>query len=103
MSCFIALEHMQSMSGQKHYLSSSNDILTISEDIMGIGIWQLVIIFAIVLLLFGTKRLKTLGGDLGGAIRGFRSAMAEKEEENQGEQEPQQTPGNRESASQRLP
>jgi TatA/E family protein of Tat protein translocase len=49
------------------------------EDNMGIGIWELVIILAILLLLFGTKRLQTLGGDLGGAIRGFRSAMNEKD------------------------
>lgn len=47
---------------------------------MGIGgmsIWQLLIILVIVLLLFGTKRLKGLGGDLGGAIKGFKKAMAE--------------------------
>ncbi|MFT7559425.1 MAG: sec-independent protein translocase protein TatA [Flavobacteriales bacterium] len=41
----------------------------------GISIWQLLIILAIVLLLFGTKRLKNLGGDLGGAIKGFKKAM----------------------------
>ena len=49
----------------------------------GISIWQLLIILAIVLLIFGTKRLKTLGGDLGGAIKGFRRAM-DKEDEKQG-------------------
>ncbi|MEO1889594.1 MAG: twin-arginine translocase TatA/TatE family subunit [Cycloclasticus sp.] len=43
----------------------------------GIGIWQLVIILVIVLLLFGTKRLKNIGGDLGGAIKGFKGAMKE--------------------------
>lgn len=43
----------------------------------GISIWQLLIILVIVLLLFGTKRLKNLGGDLGSAIKGFRSAMSE--------------------------
>lgn len=43
----------------------------------GIGIWQLVIVLVIVLLLFGTKRLKNLGGDLGGAIKGFKGAMKE--------------------------
>ena len=43
----------------------------------GIGIWQLLIILVIVLLLFGTKRLKGLGGDLGGAIKGFKKAMGE--------------------------
>lgn len=39
--------------------------------ISGIGIWQLLIILAIVLLLFGSKRLGTLGGDVGKAISGF--------------------------------
>ncbi|PCI16305.1 MAG: twin-arginine translocase subunit TatA [Piscirickettsiaceae bacterium] len=43
----------------------------------GIGIWQLIIILVIVLLLFGTKRLKNLGGDLGSAIKGFKGAMKE--------------------------
>ncbi len=46
----------------------------------GIGIWQLIIILVIVLLLFGTKRLRNLGGDLGGAIKGFKGAMKEGEE-----------------------
>ena len=44
---------------------------------MGVSITQLVIILAIVMVLFGTKRLKNIGGDLGGAIKGFRSAMKE--------------------------
>ncbi len=43
----------------------------------GISIWQLLIILVIVLLLFGTKRLRNLGGDLGGAIKGFKSALNE--------------------------
>jgi len=47
---------------------------------MGISIWQLLIILAIVLVLFGAKRLKNVGSDLGGAIKGFKSAV--KEEEN---------------------
>ncbi len=47
----------------------------------GIGIWQLIIILVIVLLLFGTKRLRNLGGDLGGAIKGFKGAMKQGEEE----------------------
>ena len=42
---------------------------------MGISIWQLLIILAIVLVLFGAKRLSGLGADLGGAIKGFRQAM----------------------------
>ncbi len=49
---------------------------------MGISITQLVIILAIVVLLFGTKRLRNLGGDLGSAIKGFRSAVKEGEKDN---------------------
>lgn len=45
--------------------------------ISGISIWSLLLILAIVLLLFGTKRIKNLGGDLGGAIKGFKKAMSE--------------------------
>lgn len=41
----------------------------------GISLWQLLIVLVIVVLLFGTKRLKNIGGDLGGAIKGFRQAM----------------------------
>lgn len=41
----------------------------------GISIWQLLIILVIVVMIFGTKRLKTLGGDLGGALKSFRKAM----------------------------
>lgn len=48
---------------------------------MGISIWQLLIILAIVLVLFGAKRLRNLGGDLGTAVRGFRDAMKEGEAE----------------------
>lgn len=46
---------------------------------MGISIWQLLIILAIVLVLFGAKRLKNLGGDLGSAIKGFKNAVKEEE------------------------
>jgi sec-independent protein translocase protein TatA len=48
---------------------------------MGISIWQLLIILAIVLVLFGAKRLRNVGSDLGGAIKGFRQAMREGEDE----------------------
>ncbi len=41
----------------------------------GIGIWQLLIILLIVFMLFGTKKLRNLGSDLGGALKGFRTAM----------------------------
>jgi len=46
---------------------------------MGISITQLMIVLVIVLVLFGTKRLRNMGGDLGGAIKGFRSAMKDGE------------------------
>jgi sec-independent protein translocase protein TatA len=42
---------------------------------MGISIWQLLIVLVIVMLLFGTKKLRNLGSDLGGAVKGFRSAV----------------------------
>ena len=41
----------------------------------GISVWQLLIILVIVIMLFGTKRLSTLGSDLGNAIKGFRKSM----------------------------
>ncbi len=47
---------------------------------MGISIWQLLIILAIVLVLFGAKRLRNVGSDLGGAIKGFKSAVKDEEE-----------------------
>ena len=46
----------------------------------GISIWQLLIILLIVVMLFGTKRLKGLGSDLGDAIKGFRKSMGSEEE-----------------------
>lgn len=46
---------------------------------MGISLWQLLIILVIVVLLFGTKRLKNIGSDLGGAIKGFKKAMTDSE------------------------
>jgi len=48
---------------------------------MGPSIWQLLIVLAIVLVLFGAKRLKNIGSDLGGAIKGFRQSMREGEDE----------------------
>ena len=41
----------------------------------GISIWQLLIVFVIVILVFGTKKLRNLGGDLGGAVKGFKNAI----------------------------
>jgi sec-independent protein translocase protein TatA len=42
---------------------------------MGASVWQLVIVLAIVLVVFGTKRFKNIGSDLGGAIKGFKKSM----------------------------
>lgn len=48
---------------------------------MGISAWQILIVLLIVVLLFGTKKLRNMGGDLGEAIKGFKSGMKEIEEE----------------------
>lgn len=40
-----------------------------------LSIWHLLIVLAIVILLFGTKRLKSIGSDMGNAIKGFRQAV----------------------------
>lgn len=42
-----------------------------------IGIWQLLIVAVIVVLLFGTKKLRNMGGDLGSAVKGFKNAISE--------------------------
>ena len=47
----------------------------------GIGIWQLLIILLIVVMLFGTKKLRNLGSDLGGAMKGFKTAMKDDDED----------------------
>ena len=52
----------------------------------GISISELLIVLVIVVLIFGTKRLKSIGSDLGGAIKGFRSATAD--DDNKKTQEP---------------
>lgn len=46
---------------------------------MGISVWQLLIILLIVLLLFGAKRLRNIGSDLGSAVKGFRTAIKDEE------------------------
>ncbi|WP_456405925.1 Sec-independent protein translocase subunit TatA [Thiolapillus sp.] len=47
----------------------------------GISIWQLLIVLVIVLLLFGTKRLRNMGSDLGTAFKGFKKAVSDGEKE----------------------
>ncbi len=58
---------------------------------MGISVTQLLIVLVIVLLLFGTKRLKNLGSDLGGAIKGFKKAVKDGSENDTNLQEDGQT------------
>ena len=52
----------------------------------GISIWQLLIILVIVIMLFGTKRLRTLGSDLGTAVTGFKNSISNDEEEDKKEE-----------------
>ncbi len=47
---------------------------------MGISIWQLLILLAVVILIFGTKKLKNVGSDLGSAIKSFKSAINDGEQ-----------------------
>jgi len=51
--------------------------IEVVEGFMGINVWQLLIILLIVILLFGTKRLKGIGSDLGGAFKGFKKAVSD--------------------------
>jgi sec-independent protein translocase protein TatA len=58
-----------------------------------ISIWQLLIVLAIIVLLFGTKKLRGIGSDLGSAIKGFRSSIKDTPEDDSAEpQQPQQPP-----------
>ena len=47
----------------------------------GISIWQLLIILVIVALIFGTKKLRGIGGDLGGAFKGFKTALSDEKKD----------------------
>lgn len=53
----------------------------------GISIWQLLIILLIVVMIFGTKRLKNMGSDLGGAIKGFKKSIQDDDPDSQSESE----------------
>ena len=48
----------------------------------GISIWSLLLVLVIVVLLFGTKKLRNVGGDLGGAIKSFKKSVKEEEADN---------------------
>ncbi len=64
---------------------------------MSFGITELLIILAIILLLFGTSKLKSLGSDLGSAIKGFRKAVTSDEEEKVQTEEQSRLAADRES------
>lgn len=57
---------------------------------MGIGIKELVIILLIVLLVFGAKKLKTIGADLGSAVKGFKKGMNDSEDDEEKEKDTKQ-------------
>ena len=52
----------------------------------GISPWSLLLILLIVMLIFGTKRLKGVGGDLGSAIKSFKQSMSDGEKEEEAKQ-----------------
>jgi sec-independent protein translocase protein TatA len=49
------------------------------------SIWHWLVVLVIVLLVFGTKKLRNLGGDLGGAVKGFKEAMSEEKNKSSSE------------------
>ena len=61
---------------------------------MGISIWQLLIVLGIVILLFGTKKLRNLGGDLGTAVKSFKGAMKDGAEDTTMKKEIEHDEGN---------
>ena len=62
----------------------------------GISVWQLLILLLIVVLVFGTKRLRNIGSDLGSAVKGFRKGLEEEEPE---EKEPEQITAEEQAAA----
>lgn len=65
----------------------------------GISMWQLLILLLIVVLVFGTKRLRNMGGDLGAAVKGFRKGMEDAREGDEEKLEPDQIAAENTSAS----
>ena len=57
----------------------------------GLSIWHWLIVMVIVMLIFGTKKLRNIGADLGGAVRGFKEGMREGTAEKPAEAPPQVT------------
>ena len=61
----------------------------------GISMWQLLILLLIVVLVFGTKKLRNMGGDLGAAVKGFRKGMEDGKEDEEKLEPDQITADNR--------
>lgn len=55
----------------------------------GISIWQLLIVLGIIILIFGTKKLRNVGGDLGDAVKGFKKAVNDEETKDETAEKPQ--------------
>ena len=51
----------------------------------GISIWQLLIVLGIIILIFGTKKLRNMGGDLGSAVKGFKEAVHDDDKDTTGD------------------
>lgn len=64
----------------------------------GISIWQLVIVLVIVIMIFGTKKLRSMGTDLGGAVKGFKKAMNEEDKKQEESQKTETLNHNKEQA-----
>lgn len=56
----------------------------------GISIWQLLIVLGIIILVFGTKKLRNVGTDLGGAVKGFKKAINDEEKKEDDQQDTEQ-------------
>ncbi|KAA3640566.1 MAG: Sec-independent protein translocase subunit TatA [Proteobacteria bacterium] len=67
---------------------------------MGISVTQLVIILVVVALIFGTKKLRNIGGDLGGAIKGFKKSMQDDDQEELTNQKTEHTESTKKSQKQ---
>ena len=69
----------------------------------GISMWQLLILLLIVVLVFGTKRLRNMGSDLGAAVKGFRKGMEEGKEDPEEKLEPDQIAADEQSTPAETP
>lgn len=58
---------------------------------MGISPWQLLIVLVIVVLIFGTKKLRNMGGDVGSAVKNFKKSMKDEDDKGQDDSEQSET------------